>query len=147
MTDKPCWINIGCADDIREGFENVDLPEYDLRWKWVWADSSVDYILARDIIEHLPDKLFTMNEAWRVLKPGGVIDIEVPTTDGNGAFSDPTHTSFWNRRSFLYYESGNIYRERFAKSYGILAAFKVVSEQITETMDGPKLRIQLQAVK
>ena len=29
--------------------------------------------------------------------------IEVPSTDGRGAFQDPTHVSFWNENSFTYY--------------------------------------------
>jgi hypothetical protein len=44
-----------------------------------------------------------MSEAFRVLKPGGTFDIDVPSTNGMGAFQDPTHKSFWNVNSFLYY--------------------------------------------
>lgn len=29
--------------------------------------------------------------------------IEVPSTDGRGAWQDPTHVSFWNENSFWYY--------------------------------------------
>ena len=39
----------------------------------------------------------------RVLAPGGWAFIEVPSTDGRGAFQDPTHVSYWNENSFLYY--------------------------------------------
>lgn len=147
-------LNLGCCDDVRAGWVNVDhvplhpnVDEVDLRRKWPWADSSVSEILAMDIIEHLPDKIHTMNEMWRVLTPGGIVHIGVPTTDGSGAFQDPTHVSFWHRRSFLYYEDGNSYRERFAKSYGISARFKVAKEKIETRADGPRLLIDLQAVK
>ncbi len=44
-----------------------------------------------------------MNEAYRVLAPGGFLFISVPSTDGRGAFQDPTHVSFWNENSFWYY--------------------------------------------
>ncbi len=37
-----------------------------------------------------------MNEIWRICKPGATLDILVPSTDGRGAFQDPTHVSFWN---------------------------------------------------
>jgi hypothetical protein len=119
----------------------------DLRTPWPWSEGSVDQIRAWDVIEHLPDKIFTMNEMWRVLRAGGQAEISVPTTDGTGAFQDPTHVSFWNRRSFAYYEAGNPYRERFARSYGILARFRIVREQSTQTTDGPRLTIVLEAVK
>jgi hypothetical protein len=95
----------------------------------------------------LPDKIFTMNELWRVLQAGGTAEIAVPTTDGSGAWQDPTHVSFWNRRSFLYYEAGNPYRERFAQHYGIAAKFRTLQERTDRTPDGPRLTIVLQAVK
>jgi SAM-dependent methyltransferase len=162
MTEKKkgIWLNLGCGDDLLAGFVNVDrwftdqhcqtsnkLLSSDLEKEWIWSQSSVDYILARDIIEHLHDKMHTMNEAWRVLKPGGILEIHVPTTDGRAAFQDPTHVSYWNRHSFWYFEAGNIYRERFAESYGIKAAFRVVSEAEFATPDGPRLIIILEAVK
>ena len=159
----PKMLNLGCGDDIRKGFINVDrflepglvaMGDDCLIWDlsnitiaWPWTDSSVDFILARDIIEHLYDKMATMNELWRVLKPGCCVHIEVPTTDGPGAFQDPTHVSYWNRHSFWYFEYGNVYRRRFADSYGIKAAFSVVEERIVQTPDGPKLTIILKAVK
>jgi hypothetical protein len=147
-------LNLGCGDASVPGFVNVDRfltsnvdQQADLASPWPWADSSVAAIRAWDIIEHLPDKILTMNEMWRVLRPGGTAEIAVPTTDGPGAFQDPTHVSFWHRRSFLYYEAGNPYRERFAASYGITAAFRVLREHIDHSLDGPRLTIVLEAVK
>src|SRR2546428_3133479 len=96
-------LNLGCCDALLPGFVNVDLvpapgvEPADLRLPWPWQDSSVEYIRAWDIVEHLPDKILTMNEMYRVLAPGGSAEISVPTTDGCGAWQDPTHVSFWNR--------------------------------------------------
>jgi len=146
-------LNLGCCDNLLPGFVNVDIVQalgvevVDLKQKWPWQDNSIDHIRAMDIIEHLPDKIFTMNELWRVTKAGGRVEIAVPTTDGTGAWQDPTHVSFWNRRSFLYYEAGNPYRERFASYYGIQAKFRVISERAERTQDGPRLTIVLQVVK
>lgn len=89
-------INLGCCDRHLPGFINVDRCEpadqiADLTEVWPWEDSTVTEIVAHDIIEHLPDKIFTMNEAWRVLMEGGLMRIIVPTTDGRGAWQDPTH--------------------------------------------------------
>jgi hypothetical protein len=44
-----------------------------------------------------------MSEIYRVLADGGWAFIEVPSTDGRGAFQDPTHVSYWNENSFWYY--------------------------------------------
>ncbi len=146
-------LNLGCCDNLLAGYVNVDIvggsgiEVADLRQQWPWPDDSVEHVRAWDVIEHLPDKIFTMNELWRVLAPGGTVEIAVPTTDGPGAFQDPTHVSFWNRRSFLYYEAGNPYRERFARSYGISARFRTLSEHTDLSDDGQRLTIVLQAVK
>lgn len=106
-----------------EGLELIDLggrfnkwPEYktmdlhepadiicDLNEKWSLEDNSVGVLKASHIFEHLKDPIHTMNEAYRVLAPGGWLFIDVPSTDGRGAFQDPTHISFWNQNSFWYY--------------------------------------------
>jgi SAM-dependent methyltransferase len=66
-------------------------------------DNSVGVINASHVIEHLVDPIKTMSEIHRVLCDGGWAFIEVPSTDGRGAFQDPTHVSFWNQNSFWYY--------------------------------------------
>ena len=145
-------LNLGCSDALIPGFQNVDMfPPADLladlTKPWPWPEGSINAIRAHDIIEHLPDKVHTMNEAYRVLRPGGHLEIIVPTTDGRAAFQDPQHVSFWNRHSFWYYEAGNIYRDRFCKANGVKAAFRVLGEQDISSQDGPKLGILLEAVK
>ena len=145
-------LNLGCSSSHHPGYMNVDrVPPADaiadLNDWWPWEDSSIDAILAIDIIEHLTDKTRTMNEMWRVLKPGAIAEIEVPTTNGECAFADPTHVTFWNRRSFFYYTNGHEYRRQYADAYGIKACFNLV-ESYTRTMrDGPKLLIKLEALK
>jgi glycosyltransferase involved in cell wall biosynthesis len=66
-------------------------------------DNSVGVLRASHIIEHLKDPIKTMREIHRVLCHGGWAMIEVPSTDGRGAWMDPTHVSYWNENSFLYY--------------------------------------------
>jgi len=103
-------INLGCNQNALRGWINVDIHEFDgvdvvanLEERWPWDDNSVDYIRAYDILEHLHSPIHSMNEAWRVLAHGGILEVLVPSTDGRGAFQDPTHVSFWNQNSFLYY--------------------------------------------
>ncbi|OFX13201.1 MAG: hypothetical protein A2Z18_11070 [Armatimonadetes bacterium RBG_16_58_9] len=145
-------LNLGSSDAHIPGWVNVDrVPPadriVDLSAAWPWGDSTVETIRAYDVIEHLPDKIHTMNEAWRVLVLGGILDIEVPTTDGPGAFQDPTHVSYWNRNSFLYYTHGDPHRERFGAAYGITARFRVLNAKIIDHFGIPKLRIQLETIK
>jgi len=152
-TNARVKLNLGSADAVLKGYTNVDIVPApgvevaDLTKPWPWKDNSVDYVRASHVIEHLPDKIFTMNELWRVLKPGAKADIAVPTTDGPGAWQDPTHVSFWNRRSFLYYDVESPYRQWSAPQYNIKAKFRTVRENLMPTFDGPILSITLEAVK
>ena len=82
--------------------ENADIT-CDLNNGIPLEDNSVGVINASHVIEHLKDPIKTMKEIHRVLCHGGWAFIEVPSTDGRGAFQDPTHVSFWNENSFLYY--------------------------------------------
>jgi len=66
-------------------------------------DNSVGVLNASHVIEHLRDPVKTMSEIHRVLCDGGWAFIDVPSTDGRGAWQDPTHVSFWNENSFWYY--------------------------------------------
>ena len=146
-------LNLGCCDKLLPGYHNVDrVPPadeiVDLTEPWPWKDSSVFEIIAHDIIEHLPNKIHTMNEMWRVMMAGAVARIVVPTTDGRGAWQDPTHVSYWNRNSFWYYEAGDLHRERFGDHYGTRARFRTRFEN---TRNEPNsivlLEIHLEAVK
>ena len=55
-----------------------------------------------------------MREIYRVCADFAWVFIEVPSTKGPGAFSDPSHRSFWNKDTFLYYTS-----ERSGKYAGV----------------------------
>jgi hypothetical protein len=104
-------LELGGAMAARDGFETVDRINAqilcDLDQPWPFADSSVGVIRAYDIFEHLRDSVHTMRECYRVLAPGGWVFAQVPSTDGRGAFQDPTHKSFWNENSWLYFTHMN----------------------------------------
>lgn len=104
-------IELGGRFSAKQGYETVDLLDADiitdLNNDFPFDDSSVGVIRAYDIFEHLRDPIHTMKEVYRVLAPGGILFCQVPSTDGRGAFQDPTHVSFWNENSFLYYTDRN----------------------------------------
>lgn len=125
-------LNLGANDRRVEGFISVDIAPpadvlCDLAWPWPWSDSSVDEVLAYDVIEHIADRIHFMNELHRTLSPGARATIEVPNAaKGVGFVCDPTHKSMWCLSSFKYFESGTFAHGRLANSYGITAAFRVV---------------------
>ncbi|MHB1340367.1 MAG: class I SAM-dependent methyltransferase [Coriobacteriia bacterium] len=135
--DKPLMVDLGCGRKKPEGFigiDVVDLPGVDIvadigQTGIPLPNDSADVVRAYDFLEHVEDKMFLMNEIYRVLKPGGIADIFVPSTDGRGAFQDPTHVSFWNENSFYYYTVGG-YRDEF-EYYGIDCSF--VAEELSTT--------------
>ncbi len=97
-------IDLCGAIDTFKDYKPLDKSlGHDLDERWPLEDNSVGVIRAYDAIEHLKNPIHTMNEAYRVLAPGGFFLILVPSTDGRGAFQDPTHVSFWNQNSFWYY--------------------------------------------
>jgi len=109
---KELKLDLGCGPNKEEGYVGVDLRSFsgvdliaDLSvFPWKFKSNSVEDIRASHFLEHLPDILRTMNEIFRVLKPGGIVQIDVPSTNGMGAFQDPTHRSFWNLNTFLYFD-------------------------------------------
>jgi predicted SAM-dependent methyltransferase len=52
----------------------------DLRHHWKFSDNSVDIVYASHVFEHLNSStaVLFLNEAYRVLKPGGIIRLVVP---------------------------------------------------------------------
>jgi len=89
-----CNINIDLEDgNVKHDLNNgIPLP-----------DNSVGVIYASHILEHLHDKHKIISEIYRVLADDGWAFIQVPSTDGRGAFQDPTHVSYWNENCFWYY--------------------------------------------
>jgi len=83
----------------------------DLNRLWPLEDSSVGLILATDVLQQLRDPIHVMNEAYRVLAPGGFLLVRVPSTDGRAAFQNPHHVTFWNEHSFWYYTRAEFARE------------------------------------
>jgi SAM-dependent methyltransferase len=113
--EKPTGIrlNLGCGDNIVHGYINHDMfrhrPEVDVAHDlqvcpWPWADDSVEEILLLDVLEHLPDVVPIIDECWRVLIPGGALNISVPHFEADHAWLDPTHRRGFHLDSFDYFD-------------------------------------------
>lgn len=127
-------IDLGCGRYKAKDFIGVDVypgPGIDLvanlNKRFPFPDNSAEVIRAYDVIEHLEDRIHTMNEIWRVCKPGAIVDLLVPSTDGRGAFQDPTHISFWNINSFKYYCVEYPSYLELNQIYGFKGAFSIVN--------------------
>lgn len=112
-------LDIGCGKRPREGFTGVDrFPPADgitidvLRGSWPWPDNSVDAIVCSHFIEHIPmtergglDLLCAfVDDCYRVLKPGGTMELIWPALQSVRAFQDPTHRRFIPLETMLYFD-------------------------------------------
>lgn len=100
-------IDLGGSIDPRPGYETINHRDANiianLNERWPFEDGEVGVIHSSHTLNKIQDKQFAMSEMHRVLADGAWAFIEVPSTDGRGAFQDPTHVSYWNENSFLYY--------------------------------------------
>ncbi|MGA2296552.1 MAG: glycosyltransferase [FCB group bacterium] len=84
---SPLLLNLGCGQDVKEGFINIDLFSDDTRVvgmdirNLVLPDNCADFILASDVLEHFSHRQVdaVLKEWARVLKPGGEIVIRCPS--------------------------------------------------------------------
>ncbi len=124
---KRC-VDLGGGIDCPKGWEACDTHDAavttDLDKPWPFESNSVGVFRAHDIIEHLRNPVHVMNEAYRCLVHGGLFCTEVPSTDGRGAFQDPTHVSFWNANSFWYYTKSQ--QARYLKHASLNCRFQAV---------------------
>jgi len=146
-------LNLGCGYRKIENAVNIDSravvgPDLicDVTEGLPFSDDSVDQVFATDFLEHIkPDDVIgVIEEIYRVLKPNGFFFSLTPSTDGRGAFQDPTHRSFWNINSFIYYSD-----DEHRKLYGIKAKFRGTVKDIL-TNDKMKIihtKAELYAVK
>jgi hypothetical protein len=63
---------------------------------------SVGLIRANELLQRVADREALFNECHRALVHGGLVLTMTPSTDGRGAFQDPSHIAFYNENSFWY---------------------------------------------
>jgi len=110
---EPKKLNLGCGNDIKEGWINLDKIKlkdvdvvYDLnKLPLPFKDSSIDYILCNNILEHIDDYISLLKDCHRILKKDGEIEIILPHFTSVDSYSDPTHKHLFSSQTFLYFLS------------------------------------------
>lgn len=103
-------LNIGCGYDKRKGYINMDItndvkPDVVhnlLNIPYPFEDNAFDYILMRDVLEHIPKhKLINvLEELYRISKHNTMWDIRVPFYNNNLANSNLLHYGGFDFNSF-----------------------------------------------
>jgi len=114
----------------------------DIYNKYGIAIGAVDEIRAFHILEHLhpENRVKVMRLFFDLLKPGGILHIEVPIAGTVQFYQDPTHLSPWTARTFWYFTKRNKFGEAFAKRNTDARLFEKIQDEI---IDEWKYRIKL----
>lgn len=105
-------------------------PEIETVWDlnalpWPWKDSTVDLIVAKSVLEHLNvDLVQSLDECWRILRPGGQVYLKLPHWDSDVGYQDPTHRWRYSLKSFDQFDPdtprGKVYGYYSARKWKIV---------------------------
>ena len=112
-------LNIGCGNDYRDGFWNVDIgnckkdEEIDIAKKLPFEDDYFDMVFAQHVLEHIPKERFfeIFGEIHRVMAKGALLEFIVPVAGSDNYFTDPTHTMPFTPRTMDFLTEGKPLRE------------------------------------
>lgn len=135
-------IDLGCGTRKVRGTLGVDFEAVpgvdvvvDLNRGLPFKDSSLDAVYAYHILEHLDDFLGTMNEIWRVCRPGAVVYIKAPHAASSFVtWKDPTHRRGLSIATFAYFD--DTYFDGAAFAYYAKARFRILNPKLRFTLSG-----------
>lgn len=102
-------LNFGCGKDIREGWINVDRQKgkgvdcsFDFNeFPYPFENNTFDYILLKNVLDHLQDCRKVLDELWRISKPLAKIKIIVPYYNCRSAYNDFNLKHFFNKKAMI----------------------------------------------
>lgn len=109
--EEPQMLDLGCGNrkqlEQAIGVDCHRLPAVDVVARiergLPFAAGALDHVYAVHFLEHVDDLLPVMNEIHRVLKPGGVLHVMVPSAAHVNALADPTHRRLFHRQTFKFF--------------------------------------------
>jgi SAM-dependent methyltransferase len=125
-------LNLGCGEDIKESFVNMDFLKlkgidivHDLnKFPYPYDDNEFDIVYASHILEHLNDLSRVMGELRRICKNGAKIFIRAPHFSCGLTYNDPTHKLFFGYFTF------DVFTD---KSFYDLPKFRVIDRKLNFT--------------
>jgi len=109
-------LNFGCGNDIKKGWDNVDMQEEapistDLNifpYKFAKADT-YDYVFINAVLEYLDNPIKVLEELWKICKNGATIELRYGYYNNLGAFNYPNCKHYFNENTFKVYLKNNYY--------------------------------------
>jgi len=130
---KPTKLNLACGNRHRDGFWNVDSapgcrPDeiadvLEPAWWDAQPDDTYEEVVIEHFLEHIPHQIpdrhgwgsvirieqdgliWFLEHVYRVLKPGGKLEVAIPHHQCHAAYSDPTHCRFLTQHTFGYFDA------------------------------------------
>lgn len=148
--DGKVYINLGSGVHTSKEFTNVDTLPYpwvhyinEVQLLPMCADNSADLIYASHLVEHIPrEQLLAALKEWhRVLKPGGVFRMGVPSFDALIKIYELSGKDVHSIENQLlgqecpYNDHHTIWNDAFAKEIFEKAGFKEVRKWDPQTAD------------
>jgi len=140
-------LAVDVIEHLRQWYEvpnEILMKKYETLRKGGDLAGALDTLAA--VIE-FPDRRYGqihfMNEAWRVLKDGGVMFVTVPCATTTAAMQDPTHVSYWTERTLNYYLDDSEVRDQCV---GVKARFNIVHHGRIVSEDQAWVVFEIEAV-
>lgn len=135
-------LQIGCGKQHFEDFINMDISsfcspdiQHDIRKGFpMFEDNKFEHVVANGILEMIhPNEefLLVLNELWRIIKSGGVLEGQVPSTDPRVFGLDPFDKRWFMEDTFNYWDFSKHAWEEFGSQYGFLG-WHVIKNEINE---------------
>jgi len=137
-------VYLGAGKDHQAGYINVDIFPFegidivaDVTKGLPFKDNEMDYVFSQDFMEHLPpeSKVFVINEIWRVLRPGGIMEHLIPNAGSRNDFGYPSHLSHWNLQQFEHFDVDS-YRYKKDRDYeGFIGGFRKITAELVNIQE------------
>ena len=132
-------LNLGCGTSIMpksEGWINVDKQKhknvdksFDFnKFPYPFKESTFEYILIDNVLEHLNEPANVIKELWRICKKrrqNSKSGPHLPYYNAYNAYSDVTHKTFFNELTFVHLLEGNTYELNPNQLYKIVILKRV----------------------
>jgi len=132
----PVKLDVGCAFRKPKGYWGVDKVKVagvdqciDLsKFPWPLPNNHFKEIRVWHILQFLPETVKTMEEIWRIAKPGAKITIGVPYYMSALSFGDPSHIRYFTEETFKFFTDDSWYISNHS-AYTV-AKFKIIKQKL-----------------